>query len=172
MLLFACLRVPIRAQQPASATFAAQGSVLPPEVQAQLEKLKANLKAAQEKVDARAEAAALNAIGDFYFGVSFFAQALDNYSQALAQARAAKDPVQEAAAQSGTGDCYRKQVRWRIRTREKRICRVVYWRDQLRLFPSCAPFAGAAGVGFGRGAQPRKDSARYGGLQGLRHQSY
>ncbi|MGP8253581.1 MAG: CHAT domain-containing tetratricopeptide repeat protein [Terracidiphilus sp.] len=109
--LFADRCSPLQAQQPTGAAPASPSTTLPAGVQAKLDKLQADLKAARSNNDAKAEAAALNAIGNLYFGVSAYPQAMDNYSQALARARAAKDALQEAAALNGTGDCYRKESR-------------------------------------------------------------
>jgi tetratricopeptide (TPR) repeat protein len=96
------------AQTPAQASAAAERQ-LPPEMQTQLDKLQAGLKAAQAASDARAEAKALNGIGNVYFGISQYQRALDHYTQALTQARTAKDALQEVAALNGIGSCYGNQ---------------------------------------------------------------
>ena len=84
-------------------------SQLPAEIQAQLDKLQEALKAAQGAGAAKAEAKALNQIGEVYFRTSQFQKALDDYNQALMAARSAKDTQQEAAALNGLGGCYRQQ---------------------------------------------------------------
>ncbi|MGA9061357.1 MAG: tetratricopeptide repeat protein [Terracidiphilus sp.] len=101
--------LPLHAQQPGSVVSTSPIPALPADVQAKLNELQAGLKAAQSKGDAKAEAKALNAIGDLYFGVSAYRQAEDSYNRARTQARAAKDAAQEAAALNGIGSCYRSQ---------------------------------------------------------------
>jgi len=98
------------AQQPATTVSAISSPALPAEVQAKLDKLQANLKAAQAAGDARTEAKTLDAIGDLYLEVSAYPQAMDSYNQALTQARTAKDAPDEASALNGIGDCYRIQA--------------------------------------------------------------
>jgi CHAT domain-containing protein/Tfp pilus assembly protein PilF len=98
------------AQQPATTASASPSSALPAEVQAKLDKLQADLKAAKAAGDARTDAETLDAIGDLYLGVSAYQQAMDSYNQAQTQARIAKDVPDEAAALNGIGDCYRIQA--------------------------------------------------------------
>lgn len=50
-------------------------------------------------------------MGDLYFAVSAYAQALENYTQALAQARSAQDARQQVIALNGIASCYRDQNR-------------------------------------------------------------
>ena len=80
--------------------------MLAPQVAEKLNGLQSDLKAAQLKSDAKAEAKSLIAIGDLYFGVSVFPPAIENYSAALDQANAAHDPALQAAALNGEGLCY------------------------------------------------------------------
>ena len=95
-----------QAQETAPADMAAVRQ-LPAEVQSTLDKLQVSLKAARGAGDGKAEARALNQIGDFYLHASYYGKALDNYDLALTAARAAIDLPQEAAALNGIGNCYR-----------------------------------------------------------------
>ena len=105
----ASLNPPLYAQQPGTTAGAGPAAALPAEVQAKLDKLQADLKAAQAAGNAGTEAKTLNAMGDVYSGVSEFQKAVDTYSQALTLARSAKDAPQEAAALNGIAGCYRDQ---------------------------------------------------------------
>ncbi len=100
---------PLCAQQPATTGSASPSPALPPEAQAKLDKLRADLKAAQDKGNTQTQAETLNGIADLYFGVSAYQQALDNYNHALTLARASKDAPNEAAALNGIGGCFRQQ---------------------------------------------------------------
>jgi CHAT domain-containing protein/uncharacterized protein HemY len=82
---------------------------LPAEVQAQLNKLEAALKAAQAAGDQKAAATALNQTGELYFRAAEYRTALDSYNQALTAARTANDAQQQATAFNGMGNCYRMQ---------------------------------------------------------------
>ena len=82
---------------------------LPTEIQAQLDKLHEALKATQAAGDARAEAKALNRIGDVFFRIPQYQKALDEYNQALTLASSAKDTQEGAAALNGIAGCYRGQ---------------------------------------------------------------
>ncbi len=103
------ISLPADAQQPVSTAGASPATALPADVQAKLDRLQADLKAAQNRGDAKAQAKTLDGIGDLYFGVSAYQQALDNYNQALPLARAAKEPALEAAALNGAASCYRTE---------------------------------------------------------------
>jgi CHAT domain-containing protein/Tfp pilus assembly protein PilF len=107
----AYLTLPIAglAQVAAGAASATAGVRLPAEVQAKLDALTADLTAATESKDVAGEAKILNAVGDTYFGVSEYSEALDAYEQALADAKVALGTRQQAAALNGIGDCYRAQ---------------------------------------------------------------
>jgi CHAT domain-containing protein/Tfp pilus assembly protein PilF len=96
----------LRAQQPISSAGTSSGPSLPPDVQARLDKLQADLKTAHDQGDAKGEATALNAIGNLYAGVSAYQQALEEYNQALPIRRAAGDRAGEAATLSNIGYCY------------------------------------------------------------------
>ena len=76
---------------------------------ARLDKLRDALKAARAAGDAKAEAVALNRIGELQARVSDFPSALDSYGQALRLAQSQGDARQEAAALNGIGNCYRGQ---------------------------------------------------------------
>lgn len=79
---------------------------LPPEMQAKLKKLQADLKAARHKRDAKSEAQSLNGIGDFYRRVSKYQDCIDAYNRALILAQSAQDAPQQAAALNGAAMCY------------------------------------------------------------------
>ena len=98
------------AQQPATTASQSLSLALPAEVQAKLDELQADLKAAKAAGNSRTEAKTLDAIGDLYLGVSAYPQAMEVYNQAQTQARIAKDAPDEAAALNGIGDCYRIQA--------------------------------------------------------------
>jgi CHAT domain-containing protein/uncharacterized protein HemY len=85
-------------------------SVEPPgAAQAQLEKLEEARKAAHAARDKKAEAKALNQMGDLDLRTSDLRNAVNNYNRALALARSANDAVDQAAALNGIGRCYRGQ---------------------------------------------------------------
>jgi CHAT domain-containing protein/Tfp pilus assembly protein PilF len=98
--------LPSRAQQPTAVASSQAAPVLAPQVAEKLNRLQSDLKAAQLKHDAKAQAKTLNAIGDLYFGVSVFPPAIQNYSAAFEQANASHDPTLQAAALNGQGLCY------------------------------------------------------------------
>jgi CHAT domain-containing protein/Tfp pilus assembly protein PilF len=100
-----CQCPPVCAQPATGVARAASDPALPPEVQAKLGKLQADLNAARHKRNAQLEARTLNAIGDLYFIASAFQLAEDHYEQALA--RAGKDAPRQAAALNGIANCYR-----------------------------------------------------------------
>jgi CHAT domain-containing protein/Tfp pilus assembly protein PilF len=82
---------------------------MPPEVQADLNKLEDAVKTARVAGDKRAEARAFNQIGELYYRTSNYPQALESYNQALTRSRSAKDAPQQAAALNGMGSNYRQQ---------------------------------------------------------------
>jgi CHAT domain-containing protein/Tfp pilus assembly protein PilF len=100
--------VPLLAQQTAAPSSSA-APAMPASIEAKLDPLQAALQAARAGGDARAEAKALNGIGDVYFNLSEFGKALDFYNRALTQARAAKDAQQAAAALNGVASVNREQ---------------------------------------------------------------
>jgi tetratricopeptide (TPR) repeat protein len=75
---------------------AAAGATLSPDTQAKLDKLEADLKAAQDKGDAKTEAATLNQIGNLLFNFGDKQKALDSFNQALPLFRATGDSADEA----------------------------------------------------------------------------
>jgi CHAT domain-containing protein/Tfp pilus assembly protein PilF len=89
-----------------------QAAPAPAEAQAssvKLDKLEDALKAARAAGDAKAEAAALNRIGEVHARISDFQSALDEYTQALRLAQSQSDARQEAAALNGMANCQRGQ---------------------------------------------------------------
>ena len=106
VVLAAACAPPAFSQQPAPVTGTQTSLVLPPQISEKLVRLNTDLKAAQLKSDANAEATTLNAIGDLYFRVSEFRRALDIYGQALEQARKAHDEAQQTIALNGEAGCY------------------------------------------------------------------
>src|SRR5580698_2543352 len=98
LVMAGCLVLPLAlaGQTPAPPSSPAQKNPSPPlpaAVQAQLDKLTDALKAARAASDAKAEATILNQIGGLHFQTSDFPNALDDFNQAVAQARSAKDAV-------------------------------------------------------------------------------
>jgi tetratricopeptide (TPR) repeat protein len=73
----------VGAQQATGISSASTGLTPSAAVQAELDKLQGELNASRERGDAKSEAAQLNAIGNLYFGVSAFQQALGYFNQAL-----------------------------------------------------------------------------------------
>lgn len=106
-LLIASFDVPLQAQQANPSAIPVTASKLPAEVQAKLDKMQTDLKAARAAGDPGAEAKILNRLGDIYYGVSAYMDALDSYKQALALAHQEKDKRQVAAALNGIGNCHR-----------------------------------------------------------------
>jgi CHAT domain-containing protein/Tfp pilus assembly protein PilF len=82
------------------------GPTLPPDAQAKLDKLEADLKAAQDKGDAKTEAATLNQIGNLLFNFGDKQRALDWFNQALPLFRAAGDSADEAYTQVFMGNTH------------------------------------------------------------------
>jgi CHAT domain-containing protein/Tfp pilus assembly protein PilF len=78
--------------------------------QARLNKLEEARRAAHAAGDAKAEAKTLDEVGDLYFRVLDFQNAMNNYQRALALARSANDEVEQAAALVGIARCYRGQA--------------------------------------------------------------
>ena len=74
-----------------------------------LDKLEDALKAARAAGDGKAEAAALNRIGELHARLSDFPSALDEYNQALTLAQSQSDARQWAEALNGIANCYRGQ---------------------------------------------------------------
>lgn len=107
----ACLALPLSgfAQNSSGAASTTAAAQLPADAQAKLDKLTADLKAAQDKKDVAGAAKISNAVGDIYFGASDYSKALDAYQQALADANAAPDAQQQAEALNNLGSCYRAQ---------------------------------------------------------------
>jgi CHAT domain-containing protein len=81
-------------------------------VQAELDKLQAAIKAAEAAKDARAEAKALIEIGDVYSGAYQQEKALQSYNQAASLAHSANDPRQEAASVSKIAACYEAKAQY------------------------------------------------------------
>jgi CHAT domain-containing protein/tetratricopeptide (TPR) repeat protein len=86
------------------------GVLSPAATQAQLKQLEETRKAAHSAHDKKAEARALNQIGDLNLRAADFRNAMNNYNRALALARSANDAVEQAAALNGTARCYRAQA--------------------------------------------------------------
>ena len=86
-----------------AAESAGAGAALPPDAQAKLDTLQAALKAAQDKGDAKTEAAALNEIGSLYYGVSDLNSALDEYKMSLPIYHALGDRDSEAVTLKNIG---------------------------------------------------------------------
>jgi CHAT domain-containing protein/Tfp pilus assembly protein PilF len=105
VVLTAACALPAFSQQAPPITGTQTSPALPPQISEKLDRLQADLKAAQIAHDAKAEAATLNSIGDLYFRVSEFSQALDTFTQALDRARRAHDEPQQAAAMNGAAYC-------------------------------------------------------------------
>jgi CHAT domain-containing protein/Flp pilus assembly protein TadD len=98
------------AGQTALAAGAAESRVqLPAEVQAPLKKLQDALSSARTAGDIKAQAAALNQIGELEARISEFSSALDSYNRALTLAQSQSDAPDEAAALNGLAGCYRGQ---------------------------------------------------------------
>jgi CHAT domain-containing protein len=93
------------APAPAQSGTAAE-SQLPAEVQAKLDKLQADLKAAQNKGDAKAQAETFTSIGGLFYGISEYQEALEYYSRALMIQRALEDAKAEARTLSRIGHVY------------------------------------------------------------------
>ncbi len=106
LLLAACLLIPVRIAAQTTQATADTSATLPPEVQAKLDRLQADLKAAQAKGDAKTQARLLNEVGKVYWDTSQGDMALNVYNQALTLARFANDAQQEAAALNGIAGCY------------------------------------------------------------------
>ena len=79
---------------------------LPAELQAKLDKLRADLKLAQAAGDRNAEAKSLNQIGELHFHVSNYQAALSDYNQVLALPRSSNDTQNVITALNGKGDIY------------------------------------------------------------------
>jgi len=102
VMVIACLGGPLRAQQSGNSAVP-----LPPQVQAKLEKLEADVRSTRAAGDVKAEAKALDQVGEFYLHISDSVKARASYAEALTTARAAKDPQDEANALIGLGNCDR-----------------------------------------------------------------
>jgi tetratricopeptide (TPR) repeat protein len=98
--------LPFCAQPPASPSVAASASQLPADVQAKLDKLQADLKAAQVSGNRDRKAIALNDIGLFYYGLGENQKALDFYNQARPLYSAVGDRDGEAATLDNIGAAY------------------------------------------------------------------
>ena len=103
LFLAGCLLIPIRMAAQAPPGNAAASATLPPDVQAKLDKLQADLKAAQDKGDTKAEVGKLSQIGALYYGASDFHAALDDYNQALPIYHALGDRDSEAVTLKNIG---------------------------------------------------------------------
>lgn len=105
LMLAVMVSVPVQA---AAQTAQSQGASanLPPDAQAKLDKLNADLKAAQDKGDAETEASTLNAIGNLYFSLGQRQKALDSFTQALSIFRAHGDSAGEAFSLSFRGNTH------------------------------------------------------------------
>ena len=101
---------PASAQSLSSAQYGLAASApLPAAVQAQLDKLAGELKAARAAGDAKAEARTLNEIGEAYFYTSEYLAGIENYGLALTAAQAANDSEQQATALNGLANNYLAQ---------------------------------------------------------------
>jgi CHAT domain-containing protein/tetratricopeptide (TPR) repeat protein len=88
---------------------AAAGATLPPDAQAKLDKLQADLKAAQDKQDVNASAKILNQLGDLWLRAGNPQNATDAYNRAVDEAKLAQDAQQSVAALNGLGNAARAQ---------------------------------------------------------------
>lgn len=80
---------------------------LPPEIQSKLTKLQADIKEAQQRRDAHAEATSLLALADLEMQISSYHDAKESYDRALAIAQVNNLPEQEAAGLNGQGSYFR-----------------------------------------------------------------
>ncbi|MGO9326413.1 MAG: tetratricopeptide repeat protein [Terracidiphilus sp.] len=97
LVLAGCLLISVGMGGQTPTGNAAAGATLPPDAQAKLDKLEADLKAARDKGDAKTEAATLNQIGNLLFNLGDKQKAQDDFNQALPLFRAAGDSADEAS---------------------------------------------------------------------------